>query len=1361
VLKKIFKAVTAFILLVGCYLGYVRAFAVVVEQFRASRRIDINAFAVTESKSKREAIELAKSHFGRGHWSANEELTFRYYNYEQGFWMYAKEVVRVVEQDGVKYDGKRVTMAPFALIWQSPDGKSAKTVLSDRAVFDLNEPVSLNINPGGKALRIKHAWIQENVLIRDNHGTPEDPSDDMNIGPLTAVEYDEPTLQIRSESDVVIQDRDIRVTGQGMMIQLRSKDETAGPSHSSAGFQGAETLYLYKKVHVVMRDVGKSGILPGSVQTRRVAPGEVQVQAQIASRPDQKQATPTAANEPTPMDVWCDSTMRVDMPKPQTPVLVGPPEPPAPTLVGFERNVVVLRGPVDSLRDQLTCDTLKLTMVPGDKAPKSGTESKTQSESRSSAEPNTNEDTSPFGGLTLQRAVATGYAVWLYLPANGVKLRCNELFHTRSMPFKPDLTYFRGDPTRPIELWKIDVVRDEGPDQGKVTSATYIRTQDATMFDRGTGLDTANVIARGPGIMETRPDRNQPVERRAIWQDRLHVDNQLGPDGRVKQKIIVLSGSRPCFFDVMKKTSLDSASTIWVWLKPKPPTAREAGASPTAAAGFAAPGTTAATPIIVASNGATAPPTSSTNTRTSTGDHRGANADPGGGSFQIDRLVALRDVHLLAPSKTMTARERLDADFVDAEPAAVVSAPTTKTESIPNSPARNADQPQAQNPNQSLGQGQGQGPGSKPSSEPVAAQNPEETQPTDPPMTGSAERIWAKVVQAPGSSLGSGSGKRTTGTKTAAGPESNAEVREVRMWGNAAVHQDPAAGKIKGQEATGEAIYLENRGPGKVHTIVYQRDPTEKIRRPDPLPRARAENDDNKITVAGFLTMNQETDQVWANGPGTMTQLAAPGFMTDKAPDAPADAQTPRDGAAQSKPKPKTRAGVPLSEKVPMTITFTERMEFNGRTTDPDGHPSARADFFGISTAKMEDSKLYCEEQMITFTDKEVPLAQVGATSKGPSKPKAGSNALDPANEDVGADGEAEAEPQTKAELARIYCYKNAVAINRKVDPDSPTLIQMQKIYAQDSLIYDHRTGDFEVPDKGLVWLFDRDNKSTETNGQDLDGNGNSNNAPNRTATRRTVTPTSGRAPSQSGRTGGAPATATRSRSTARPTPPPATTKPKTAEVPPLVLTQIYFVNGMMGQVGSGKAINKSETRWSQFFGDIEVCRAQVPTERSILDPDKLPRDGFFLTGQTLRVITEPPPATAPPSTPARNYLKAWDRARVTSVDKTLGADVITYDTYKDLFYAYGEQGRSVIFGDQHAPGQDASFGSGKAVQFNPKTGQANGIDSNSWSALDKKTGVRPAPAWAPDPYAKPKKPYKRPYRTAPTNVDRRNFDAQ
>ena len=41
------------------------------------------------------------------------------------------------------------------------------------------------------------------------------------------VEYDEPTLQIRSDSDVVIQDRDMRITGFGLLIQLRPKEEAA------------------------------------------------------------------------------------------------------------------------------------------------------------------------------------------------------------------------------------------------------------------------------------------------------------------------------------------------------------------------------------------------------------------------------------------------------------------------------------------------------------------------------------------------------------------------------------------------------------------------------------------------------------------------------------------------------------------------------------------------------------------------------------------------------------------------------------------------------------------------------------------------------------------------------------------------------------------------------------------------------------------------------------------------------------------------------------------------------------------------------------------------------------------------------
>ena len=79
------------------------------------------------------------------------------------------------------------------------------------------------------------------------------------------------------------------------------------------------------------------------------------------------------------------------------------------------------------------------------------------------------------------------------------------------------------------------------------------------MFDRGAGMDATNIVAHGPGRLETRPDRDKPVERIAIWQDRLIVQNELNADNEVVHKIIDLVGNRPCFIDNMQKTSLDSA----------------------------------------------------------------------------------------------------------------------------------------------------------------------------------------------------------------------------------------------------------------------------------------------------------------------------------------------------------------------------------------------------------------------------------------------------------------------------------------------------------------------------------------------------------------------------------------------------------------------------------------------------------------------------------------------------------------------------------------------------------------------------------------------------------------------------------
>ena len=50
-------------------------------------------------------------------------------------------------------------------------------------------------------------------------------------------------------------------TGDGMVIQLR-KDDKSQPAGSSSGFEGAERLDMNKNVHIVIRDVGKSGLLP-------------------------------------------------------------------------------------------------------------------------------------------------------------------------------------------------------------------------------------------------------------------------------------------------------------------------------------------------------------------------------------------------------------------------------------------------------------------------------------------------------------------------------------------------------------------------------------------------------------------------------------------------------------------------------------------------------------------------------------------------------------------------------------------------------------------------------------------------------------------------------------------------------------------------------------------------------------------------------------------------------------------------------------------------------------------------------------------------------------------------------------------
>ena len=93
-LKKLFKSLTTLTLLVGCYFGYVHVFAIIVEQLKAVKRTDNHLFRIHDSKSKQESIRYAKEACGEDHWAANEELAYRYYNAERGYWIYAKEIGR-------------------------------------------------------------------------------------------------------------------------------------------------------------------------------------------------------------------------------------------------------------------------------------------------------------------------------------------------------------------------------------------------------------------------------------------------------------------------------------------------------------------------------------------------------------------------------------------------------------------------------------------------------------------------------------------------------------------------------------------------------------------------------------------------------------------------------------------------------------------------------------------------------------------------------------------------------------------------------------------------------------------------------------------------------------------------------------------------------------------------------------------------------------------------------------------------------------------------------------------------------------------------------------------------------------------
>jgi len=1344
VFKKALQIATAFGILLAGYAGYGPAFALVARALTRSTPEGNIRFRVQASITHKRAIELARQKLGPGHWAAAEDLPIRLYNSDRGSYMYARDYDR-------NQDGKRVEFSPFAMIMVSADGRSVKTVTSDVAKIELDKPFDLAPKPGASgSLRVVHARLEGSVHIRDDKGTPGNPADDLRIGPLTWVEYDEPKLQINSDSDVSIEDDVYRITGNGLLIKLRPKDDgLVRPPGSPTGFEDAQTAYLFKNVHILISDVGAGGILPGTSNPPKAKPGT-----------------------PTPLDLKCDGLMQIDFPRREparTDRFVGPPASRGPTVAQFSRNVEVIRGKALPDLDRLNSDHLRLTLVPPEKpaaAPATAAAeppplsldplaAETNTAATAAADPTAPSPAAkgPMADLTLKEAVASGHNVRLVSAAQDIKVRCNELIFKKELtnkpgqpPEKPDTTYFRGDRTTGLLVEKVDRV-SEGPDRGKVSAFTTIRAIDATIFDDHRGNDYAIIVAGGPGEMESGPGPglDGPIERTAHWNDRLTIRpvtpaapatdaTSMAAAARTTpappvRKRVTLTG-KPGFADIPARATLDGRdklSTIDVWLKPKAPTTTPAKATP--------------------------PPP-------------GSGSGSGSGSYEIEHLVASRDVLLITPGRVVTARNDLQAAFVpvDAPASSAAKAPVAAAPApVPiSAPA----------------------PGDKVAT-PADPKEAPPARPVEPESRANADRVWARVFLRPvPAGQAAPAGARTAAAAPATpgllgggpGGARKAEIDEVRLRGTVVIHQDPGAGKARGTEIAGEAVDLFNQGGKGSKFIVYSADP-----KPDATPRPRAEStdpiaaadddlfrplamvDSDDMVIRGRrIGLDQSTDQAWVEGNGSLTQLAARGLLSEKAPDAGKTAGEKRDkGQARKEPVrsagAKPRDGTP-KETTPMTIFFGDGMKFFGQSRDPTGRPAARAEFFKDVHAESDESTLDCQDVMRTYFDRTIKLVRPPAA---PAQGQTPAQAPTQAQTETGPK-----EPEPKAELARIDCTRKVVVVNTKRDPDSKSITQRQRILGE-FLTYERLTGKFRVPGEGTVYLYELEGQTSKLTPADSRA-GPLGTAP--PSPPRRVSPTSGPGPDTPrpvrrgtdvvGRTDVRnPADPDADRGPAR-----KGRRPAARPLPPLVLTQVHFTTEMNGRFGSGLDSGKSEDRVADFFGDVEALRAKVPGPNAVLDVERPTPDAMLLTAQTLRVVSEPPQPKAlerDPNAPPRYLLRAWGDASASSVDKTIQADIITYDSQSSLLYAYGEDGRDIVIAQQDHIGQAPTLAPGRTWSYNLKTSESQLADPKSIAFLDAKTGYRPAPETPITEKVKPRIPPRKAFINRSNSIERKGYTGQ
>jgi hypothetical protein len=1216
-LKRFARVVATCGLLLAGYFGYCRAFAAIATHI-GTPDWRVIPYDPSPSKTHVQTLDLARTTFGPGHWTSDPKKAICYYDAERGYWIFFQRYAR-------KNGGQRIEFSPFAIIWGAKGKQNLNTLEGDLAYVDFDRPFDLVSKPGAESARIVRGMIEGRVRLRDDKGTRDNPGDDLTIGPLLSVSYDEATHRIRSDSPFELRERDIVATATGLTIDLVPNPTPPGkPAGAASGFSGAKTVWLHQNIRIFCEDVGRVGVVPGGKQAK--------------------------AGERRAGDLRCDGPAQFNLPQSPPRPPGTPPGPPQPVIAQFFRNVVVRQGPLVTSPqagmalgsaadppDQLNADQLELTLFPAEKpAPDAAT--KAVASASAAAKP-----ADPMGGLALREAVAQGHAVWLQSPSEGLEARGNELRYEKRAPAGPDRIFFRGN--RETKVEKVSRFA-KGPKAGQVEAVDLLRTLDVTIYLAAKPGETPTVIARGPGSMETRADRNLPVERSAEWGDKLTVQTVETSAGTRRR--ITLTGT-PRVVSPTQGT-ITAREKIVAYLKPK-----ERPAAPATPPAAGSPAATEAFQIDwVEGHG---------------GVHMAAVPPPAG-------TPAARD-GLPGSSRTLHARDKLYVVFSEAAgtPAAGGAAP--------------AIAPVATIPGAALP------PDAKPDATATAKADPKAPpKKPEPALSVEADEVWARVR------LGSIHGKP--------------ELEEVRLRKGVTLHQDPAEGKPRGTDASGEAIDFVNRGEGRAWLEAHG------------TAAAPARVVTDTFLIEGpKLGVDQAADFAWVKGAGRMVQDAPP--APPKARTAGADREVvptafraDEPAATPDGPKPRPKDNAFALAKGPVTITWRQEMQFYGQPADtPDRH--AWALFLGDVKVVTPESSLSCG-QMKAFLDGPV-VFQRPERERDPNAPPEAT--------------------RSKPRIATVRCLKNVDLVHRQAGPDGKTLEQKGRVTGQD-LSYSLATGRFVGDGAGVVWLY----KPKGTGDDKARGPLAS---PTPPGLQRTVATVAREEPDDGDRAlFGAGA--------------------KARKTAPLELTRVAFNKRVQGRVGSGEADPTTAPGGNapflaEFLGGVQVINAPIADENADLDPDDPPGGFMMLTSETLKVVRERPAGPRPASpedAPAEQlFIDATGDPQALAPPRSIKGDRITYDSVKELVYVYGDEGGVSII-NQDGAGQPFSASRGRAVMYNRKSGRIEFIDPKNVLLIDPRSGIRerPLPPGAARPPAPPRRPS--PVRAVPSNdKERRGFNGR